>query len=353
MANALLRRTEAGAFSHLFAIATKGQQSIGGKDAVQFFLKSQVPVPVLKQIWAIAAQGQPEMQISQFNTAMRLIALAQKGVSINQQTLEQTRGMQTPLPAFQGIELPKQAPPPSSASGGVLSWTISSEAKANYAKLWEGIDKNSQGLLEGKTAAAFFAKSGHSREVLRSIWQLSDMNGDGKMDRVEFYVGMHLTKMVKMGMTLPATLPSELVASAKDGSGGGGGGGGYAEQPVPAVPVPISSSASAASSRPAPSNAAGGGALGQLNDATSQLRQEMDRLAELDAELVRLRGEVAELRSNVASKTASITNQQMLAAQKLQELRGAMNGSSAPQQFSGGGGGGYSAASGGNAFDNF
>jgi hypothetical protein len=98
------RRTEAGAFSHLFAAATQGKGgSIGGKDAVAFFLKSQVPVPVLKQVWSIAANGQPEMQLREFNTAMRLIALAQKGVTISAQTLDQTRGMQVPLPVFQGV----------------------------------------------------------------------------------------------------------------------------------------------------------------------------------------------------------------------------------------------------------
>ena len=84
-------------------MATKGQQAIGGKDAVQFFLKSQVPVPVLKQVWTIAAQGQAEMGIQQFNTAMRLIALAQKGVEISPSTLTQTRGMQVPIPTFQGV----------------------------------------------------------------------------------------------------------------------------------------------------------------------------------------------------------------------------------------------------------
>jgi len=194
---------------------------------VSFFLKSQVPVPVLKQIWAIASKGQPEMRSAEFFTALRLIALAQRGLPINAQTLDQTRGMTLPLPEFQGIEVPKPQPqkpqpvmgtPVSQQSGS--PWAVSAEAKSNYVKLWEGVSKNSQGMMEGKEAALFLAKSGLNRDALRTIWQLSDATTDGKLDLTEFIVAMHLTMMAKKGQPLPSAVPPELLQSAKPAASG-------------------------------------------------------------------------------------------------------------------------------------
>lgn len=145
----------------------------------------------------------------EFSTAMRLIALAQQGQTINEATLDQTMGVKAPFPKFTGVELP----PPASAKQP--TYTITSEARAQYEKLWNTLDKNpSTGLLEGKDAAAFFAKSGQHRDVLRQVWQMSDLNGDGAMDFSEFTIGMHLTMLAKKGFDLPSSLPQELLQSA-------------------------------------------------------------------------------------------------------------------------------------------
>jgi len=197
--------------------------------------------------------------------------------------------------------------PPSStssapSSGGGQGWTISNEAKNNYAKLWDSLEKNPQGFLEGKSAAAFFAKSGHSREVLRTIWQLSDVNSDGKMDRTEFFIGMHLTMMVKKGGTLPSSLPNELLRSAEGSSGNRSNN--SVSAPPPAA-MGYSENAAAASASQAPAlNKSSNNRLGesdrdrvllaQLNEVNSQLKAETDRLRDLDGELVRLRAEVGE-----------------------------------------------------------
>ena len=224
--------SEAPGYQYLFNVATKGKNAIAGKEAVNFFMKSQLPVPTLKQVWSIASRGAAEMGYQEFNTALRLIALAQKGVALGPQTLDQTRGMQIPLPEFQGIEVPKAPQPsPSSSSGAAaaqssspVSWAIPSTAKANYAKLWEGVTKNGQGLMDGKEAALFLAKSGLNREALRTIWQLSDVSSDGKLDQTEFFIAMHLTMMNKKGASLPSSLPNELLQSAKMSQSSSGGG---------------------------------------------------------------------------------------------------------------------------------
>jgi hypothetical protein len=185
-------------------------------------------------------------------------------------------------------DMPKMPAPPSTAStsGGAGNWAISNEAKNNYLKLWDTLEKNPQGLVEGKVAAAFFAKSGHSREILRSIWQLSDVGADGKLDKVEFLIGMHLTMMAKKGNALPSSVPSELMQSAKQGGGG----------TVMDLMNSPTSSTTMASSLVTRTSASGGGSslTAQLNEASNQLMQETDRLRDMDNDLVRIRAEVAE-----------------------------------------------------------
>lgn len=158
---------------------------------------------------------------------MRLIALAQAGHAVNDDTLRATEGAYCAPPKFQGVEIatssspasqtPTPPPPAAAAPGGPstpTSWAIPNEQRAGYEKLWNSLQKNPQGMLEGKDAAAFFAKSGQSREVLRNVWQMADFGGDGMMDLPEFLIGMHLTMMAKKGATLPATLPQDLLRSA-------------------------------------------------------------------------------------------------------------------------------------------
>ncbi|XP_016403236.1 intersectin-2-like, partial [Sinocyclocheilus rhinocerous] len=46
---------------------------------------------------------------------------------------------------------------------------------------------------------------------LAAIWNLADVNKDGKLQADEFILAMHLVDMAKMGQPLPMALPSELV----------------------------------------------------------------------------------------------------------------------------------------------
>jgi hypothetical protein len=333
---------EASAYSYLFQQAARGKSTIGGQDAVQFMIRSQVPVPTLKQVWALASRGAPEMGLAEFNTAMRLIALAQKGVAIGPQTLEQTRGMQVPVPEFQGIETPKMPTPPPpaiarpapAAGDAGASWTIANDVKANYKKIWDGMGKNTQGLLEGRDAAAFFAKSGQSRENLRTIWQLADSGADGKLDLGEFFVAMHLTMLVKKGVALPSAVPAELLQSVARGGRGEDSSSSFAAADTSNVSLNQSASEpKALSSRKLSASAAGngnGGAVAdperqrlvsQLAETARTLQAETDRLRAVDDEVARARQEVGELRARLESTLGSVSAQLSAASAKLSEQR--------------------------------
>ena len=69
--------------------------------------------------------------------------------------------------------------------------------------------------LEGAGAAAFFRQSGLPDAALAAVWALADIDRDNALDRAEFAVAMHLTRLARRGLALPATLPRTLVPDDK------------------------------------------------------------------------------------------------------------------------------------------
>uniref|UniRef100_A0A3Q2ZAH7 Intersectin 2a n=1 Tax=Hippocampus comes TaxID=109280 RepID=A0A3Q2ZAH7_HIPCM len=66
------------------------------------------------------------------------------------------------------------------------------------------------GYVSGEQARGFFLQSGLPPSVLAEIWNLADMDGDGKMDRQEFSIAMKLIKLKLQGRSLPVALPMGL-----------------------------------------------------------------------------------------------------------------------------------------------
>uniref|UniRef100_A0A914LH46 Intersectin-1 n=1 Tax=Meloidogyne incognita TaxID=6306 RepID=A0A914LH46_MELIC len=66
------------------------------------------------------------------------------------------------------------------------------------------------GMIYGEQARPFFLKSGLSASALAQIWQLSDLNKDGKLDRLEFSIAMKLIRNCLAGLQLPSVLPDSM-----------------------------------------------------------------------------------------------------------------------------------------------
>ena len=58
-------------------------------------------------------------------------------------------------------------------------------------------------------------RSGLAVDVLRQIWNLSDIDRDGSLDADEFAVAMHLARESSSGKPMPATLPLDLIPPSK------------------------------------------------------------------------------------------------------------------------------------------
>jgi GTP-binding protein EngB required for normal cell division len=74
-----------------------------------------------------------------------------------------------------------------------------------------------EGLVSGAGARNVLLESGIDTAVLRSIWDLSDIDRDGYLDRDEFAVCWYLLAAAKKGTVIPATLPNKLMPPTKTG----------------------------------------------------------------------------------------------------------------------------------------
>uniref|UniRef100_A0A6B2KYU1 Protein kinase domain-containing protein n=1 Tax=Arcella intermedia TaxID=1963864 RepID=A0A6B2KYU1_9EUKA len=96
---------------------------------------------------------------------------------------------------------------------GESAWVI---PKTNF-NLYSAIfgQHNEGGYITGAKAFELFSSSQIDRKTLAQVWTLANINGQSSLDAVEFKIAMHLIHNILLGIELPATLPHELLESAK------------------------------------------------------------------------------------------------------------------------------------------
>uniref|UniRef100_A0A672HQ07 Intersectin 2a n=1 Tax=Salarias fasciatus TaxID=181472 RepID=A0A672HQ07_SALFA len=90
--------------------------------------------------------------------------------------------------------------------GGASVWAITPEERGKHDKQFDTLTPV-LGYVSGEQARKFFLQSGLPASVLAEIWNLADMDSDGKMDRLEFSIAMKLIKLTLQGRNLPPSLP--------------------------------------------------------------------------------------------------------------------------------------------------
>ncbi|XP_070781441.1 intersectin-2-like isoform X2 [Enoplosus armatus] len=91
-------------------------------------------------------------------------------------------------------------------NGGASVWAIAPEERGKHDKQFDTLTPV-LGYVSGEQARKFFLQSGLPASVLAEIWNLADMDSDGKMDRLEFSIAMKLIKLKLQGRNLPSSLP--------------------------------------------------------------------------------------------------------------------------------------------------
>uniref|UniRef100_A0A7M4FCM1 Intersectin-1 n=1 Tax=Crocodylus porosus TaxID=8502 RepID=A0A7M4FCM1_CROPO len=205
---------------------------ITGDQARNFFFQSGLPQPVLAQIWALADMNNDgRMDQLEFSIAMKLIKLKLQGYQLPPAlppVMKQPPIAISGAPGF--ATLPKSSSFSRSGPGSQLNtklqkaqsfevasvppvaeWAVPQSSRLKYRQLFNSHDKTMSGHLTGPQARTILMQSSLPQAQLATIWNLSDIDQDGKLTAEEFILAMHLIDVAMSGQPLPPVLPPEYI----------------------------------------------------------------------------------------------------------------------------------------------
>merc|ERR1719427_2183199 len=117
-------------------------------------------------------------------------------------------GMQQPaIPGVQpSVRAPQAAPVPAP-----VEWAIPQQKRVGYMAQFQANDKARTGFLAAVQARSVLLQTGLAQQTLATVWNLADIDKDGKLNVEEFILAMHLCEMGMKGEPLPTQLPLTLV----------------------------------------------------------------------------------------------------------------------------------------------
>ncbi|KAJ7228982.1 hypothetical protein GGX14DRAFT_616235 [Mycena pura] len=89
-------------------------------------------------------------------------------------------------------------------------WVIPPDVRARADRQFDALDPLKNGTIQYNISLPFFLESKLSPSDVASIWALSDLNGDGKLNRDGFAIAWFLIDERRRGNPLPTSLPSSL-----------------------------------------------------------------------------------------------------------------------------------------------
>lgn len=205
---------------------------ITGDQARNFFFQSGLPQPVLAQIWALADMNNDgRMDQLEFSIAMKLIKLKLQGYQLPSALPPVMKQPPIALPSAPGFAtLPKSSSFSRSGPGAQLNaklqkaqsfdvasvppvaeWAVPQSSRLKYRQLFNSHDKTMSGHLTGPQARTILMQSSLPQAQLATIWNLSDIDQDGKLTAEEFILAMHLIDVAMSGQPLPPVLPPEYI----------------------------------------------------------------------------------------------------------------------------------------------
>ncbi|XP_056895424.1 epidermal growth factor receptor substrate 15-like 1 isoform X9 [Takifugu flavidus] len=178
-------------------------------EAALFLKKSGLPDVTLGKIWDLAdPDGKGYLDKQGFYVGLRLVACAQSGHEVSLSSLHLT----VPPPKFKDTSSPSLSS--TGSTSGDLHWAVRPEEKNKFDGIFESLSPVS-GLLSGDKVKPVLINSKLPLDVLGKVWDLSDIDKDGHLDKDEFAVAMHLVYRALEKEPVPALLPPSLVPLSK------------------------------------------------------------------------------------------------------------------------------------------
>ncbi|XP_017168049.1 epidermal growth factor receptor substrate 15-like 1 isoform X6 [Mus musculus] len=180
---------------------------VGASEAALFLKKSGLSDIILGKIWDLAdPEGKGFLDKQGFYVALRLVACAQSGHEVTLSSLSLTM----PPPKFHDTSSPLMA----TQSSAETHWAVRVEEKAKFDGIFESL-LPVNGLLSGDKVKPVLMNSKLPLDVLGRVWDLSDIDKDGHLDRDEFAVAMHLVYRALEKEPVPSILPPPLIPPSK------------------------------------------------------------------------------------------------------------------------------------------
>lgn len=182
---------------------TTGSGAIGALDAGNFLKHSKLKPDILKTIWELADPiGKGYLDRQSFYIALKLIALSQSGQDVN---LEKINSV-APAPKLGDLSS-------SNITSLITSddpWYIKASSRISFDKIFDSLSPIND-KITGARVKPFLMNSKLPVDILGKIWELSDLDQDGNLDREEFLIAMQLVTKSKEGTIIPDNLPPSLL----------------------------------------------------------------------------------------------------------------------------------------------
>ncbi|XP_034386653.1 epidermal growth factor receptor substrate 15 isoform X2 [Cyclopterus lumpus] len=192
---------------HYRQVDPTGSGRVAAADAALFLKRSGLADLVLGKVWDLAdSERKGALNKQQFFIALRLVACAQNGLEVALRSLN----VSVPPPKFHDTSSPQLA-------GGVAVdnlWVVKPEEKLKFDAIFESLGPTG-GILTGDKVKPVLLNSKLPVDILGRVWELSDIDRDGMLDRDEFSVAMYLVYRALEGEPVPMSLPPPLVPPSK------------------------------------------------------------------------------------------------------------------------------------------
>uniref|UniRef100_A0A2K5M0M6 Epidermal growth factor receptor pathway substrate 15 like 1 n=1 Tax=Cercocebus atys TaxID=9531 RepID=A0A2K5M0M6_CERAT len=172
---------------------------VGASEAALFLKKSGLSDIILGKIWDLAdPEGKGFLDKQVYTHVHRAMEL-----------LGHVMILSNP-PTYDLILSPLMVTPPSAEA----HWAVRVEEKAKFDGIFESL-LPINGLLSGDKVKPVLMNSKLPLDVLGRVWDLSDIDKDGHLDRDEFAVAMHLVYRALEKEPVPSALPPSLIPPSK------------------------------------------------------------------------------------------------------------------------------------------
>ncbi|KAM4707328.1 epidermal growth factor receptor substrate 15-like 1 isoform 2-T2 [Discoglossus pictus] len=180
---------------------------VGPAEAAIFLKKSSLSDIILGKIWDLAdPEGKGYLDKQGFYVALRLVACAQSGHEVSLASLN----VPVPPPKFHDTGSPLLITPPPAE----VHWSVRIEEKSKFDGIFDSL-LPVNGLLSGDKVKPVLINSKLPLDILGRVWELSDIDKDGHLDRDEFAVAMHLVYRALEKEPVPSVLPPSLIPPSK------------------------------------------------------------------------------------------------------------------------------------------